>query len=784
MYASGGFYPYQIEQSLRFNDDDSAYLSRTPASAGNRKTWTWSGWIKRGNLGRQMLFCTPDSNYPSINIEFQNETFWVQDYDGSTNQIFLTSAAVLRDPSAWYHLVFALDTTQATASNRAEMYINGVKVTSFVNSTYPTQNYDGAMNRAVDTRLGAQANRASSFFDGYMAEVNFIDGTALDPTSFGEFKSGIWVPKAYSGSYGTNGFYLSFADSAAIGDDLSGNGNDWTANNLVATDVLLDSPTNNFAVLNAIGGGISETLSEGNLSVAPPGAGNTTATIGVTSGKWYWEGRVRSDNYYSVGITNEAGVAYADSMSVSGSNSVGYWSGGGIYDQGGLVATVASYGTADVVAAELDMDAGNIKFYKNNIRVYTYTFGSSGAGVTFPVAFAAVNSGGGSGRATDLNFGQDSSFAGNKTRQGNTDENGVGDFYYTPGEGYLALCTANLPDPVIDPAQDDVPADYFNTVLYTGTGSTINLNTVGFQPDLTWIKGRNFAFDHGLFDAVRGGTKQLYSNLTNAEYTWTSGITFDSEGVDISADSNLFNGSGYTYAAWNWLAGNGTSSNSDGTITSTVSVNQKAGFSIATFTDAGSACTIGHGLGVAPDVVIAKFRGTSGNWSIYHKSLGPTKRLIFTTSAELTSSGWWNNTAPTSTVFSLGSSLVASTTQVAYCFAEVEGYSKFGSYTGNGSTDGTFVYTGFRPKFLLVKGSTVTSTWRLVDTSRSTDNVANDSLAPNESSAELVNNTSIEWDLLSNGFKCRDTYVDLNQSGQTYIYMAFAESPFKYANAR
>jgi hypothetical protein len=201
MYQSAaGFYPYQIEQSLRFNDNDSAYLSRTPAGAGNRKTWTWSGWVKRGNLGRQMLFCTPDSNYPSINIEFQNETFWVQDYDGSTNQIFLTSAAVLRDTSAWYHLVFALDTTQATASNRAKMYINGVQVTSFVNSTYPTQNYDGAMNRAVDTRLGAQANRASSFFDGYMAEVNFIDGTALDPTSFGETKSGIWVPKAYSGA--------------------------------------------------------------------------------------------------------------------------------------------------------------------------------------------------------------------------------------------------------------------------------------------------------------------------------------------------------------------------------------------------------------------------------------------------------------------------------------------------------------------------------------------------------------------------------------------------------
>jgi hypothetical protein len=691
MYQSAaGFYPYQIEQSLRFNDNDSAYLSRTPAGAGNRKTWTWSGWVKRGNLGRQMLFCTPDSNYPSINIEFQNETFWVQDYDGSTNQIFLTSAAVLRDTSAWYHLVFALDTTQATASNRAKMYINGVQVTSFVNSTYPTQNYDGAMNRAVDTRLGAQANRASSFFDGYMAEVNFIDGTALDPTSFGETKSGIWVPKAYSGSYGTNGFYLSFADSAAIGDDLSGNGNDWTANNLVATDVLLDSPTQNWAVLNPLSN-TAVTLSEGNLrglTIVDNAFTRCNSTISAASGKWYFEtllGVAGSNTTVGVGqnnITNQYPGQDALSFVQEIDNA-----------RKGNNDTFTSYGAAlvagDVFMCAFDLNDNKIFFGKNG----TWFNSSDPAAGTSPAFTLTAGTycpilrpfGNLSGFIV-ANFGQDSSFAGNKTAQGNTDANGVGDFYYAPPSGFLALCTANLPDPVIDPAQDDVPADYFNTVLYTGNSSGASVTGVGFQPDFVWMKCRSTARNHELLDAVRGGSSTLFSNQTvaNAEYTQqriSSG--FDSDGFTYTTDSNSAN-TGDTYVAWNWLAGNGTASNTDGSITSTVSVNQKAGFSIATFTDAGSACTIGHGLGVAPDVVIAKFRGTSGNWSIYHKSLGPTKRLIFTTSAELTSSGWWNNTAPTSTVFSLGSSLVASTTQVAYCFAEVEGYSKFGSYTGNG----------------------------------------------------------------------------------------------------
>jgi hypothetical protein len=454
--ALGGGGGYSITNSLRFNDDDSAYLSRTPSVAGDRKTWTWSGWVKRGNITtaeNHNLFESyiSGNNRFTLNIASDDTlSFWNR--VGGSYPLLLGTSQLLRDTSGWYHIVLTIDTTNATSSDRAILYINGVRVTDFSSETYPSQNSDTYIN-TTNTHIIGRRGDGRHYLDGYMAEINFIDGQALTADDFGEINedTGEWSPKKYSGTYGTNGFYLEFKDGAALGDDTSGNTNDWTPTNLASTDQMLDTPTNNFAVFNAVGGGISETLSEGNLSVTTPNTGNTTATIGVTSGKWYWEGRLKNDNYYSVGLTNEAGAASTVSMSASGSNSVGYWSGGGIYDESGLVATVASYGTADVVASALDMDAGNIKFYKNDSLIYTYTFGSSGAGTTFPVAFPAVNSGGGSGRATDTNFGQDSSFAGVKTRQGNTDANGKGDFYYAPPTGYLALCTENTGgDPIAD----------------------------------------------------------------------------------------------------------------------------------------------------------------------------------------------------------------------------------------------------------------------------------------------------------------------------------------------
>jgi hypothetical protein len=784
MYASGGFYPYQIEQSLRFNDDDSAYLSRTPASAGNRKTWTWSGWVKRCDFGtnRPIWSAYTDANNRDI-FQWDSARLQYVNISGGSANTNLNTTALFRDTSAWYHVVLAVDTTQATSTNRIKIYVNGTQQTDFIASTYPSQNTDMMTNNNVASYLGREVN-GGQYADNYLAEVNFIDGTALDPTSFGETKSGIWVPKAYSGAYGTNGFYLSFADSAAIGDDLSGNGNDWTANNLVSTDVLLDSPTENYAVLNPLDKYSTVALSEGNLSFSISEAAyrKVRSSMGMSSGKWYCEVFGSSD---TVGICS-ANVALSTSVGQDASG-YGYIVNGNKFNNNVQSSYGASWNNTNIIGIAYDADAGSLTFYKDGASQGT-AFTSITEEMFFAISAYNLSSGG------IFNFGQDSSFAGNKTRQGNTDDNGVGDFYYAPPSGFLALCTANLPDPVIDPAQDDVPADYFNTVLYTGTGATQSITGVGFQPDWVWFKRRGAVENHWLTDAVRGSTKGLFSNLTDAEATRTDQLTsFDADGFSLGADAAGYtNISGQSYVAWNWLAGNGTASNTDGSITSTVSVNQKAGFSVVTGTAPASAVafTTGHGLGVSPAMIINKTRsGTAYNWWTWHKALSNAAQSYIglnLTSAAGTDVSLWANTAPTSTVWSMTSGNYPATSQdfVSYCFAEVEGYSKFGSYAGNGSTDGPFVYCGFRPAWVLIKSSTQAYEWVLHDTARDPFNFADNSIFPNDATAEAVNGAPNSIDILSNGFKIRANWTRLNDIGGTYIFMAFAESPFKYANAR
>jgi hypothetical protein len=782
MYSSGGFYPYEIEQSLRFNDDDSAYLSRTPASAGNRKTWTWSGWVKRGNLGgTQALFQGGTSALTSA-IYFRFTTnHQLQLIDGPA-LLNVQTAAVFRDPSAWLHIVLAFDTTQATASNRVRLYINGELQTSLSASSYPSLDASGYhVNNTNSHQIAAQLTGPTNFFDGYMAEVNFIDGQALDPTAFGQFKSGVWVPKRYTGTYGTNGFYLPFSDSAAIGDDLSGNGNDWTPVNLASTDVLLDSPTNNWATLSAISG--TNTLSDGNLRAAS-GGGTQPATFLLQSGKWYWEAK---GDRYSAAICGPDGQNYSATISNTGSKGLGWFQTGPIWWDGGTTSpSGTSYTTADILGIALDMDAGTITFYKNNVFYTTLTFGSGTVPSFSEGVFPAINGGGVTTGVHNLNFGQDSSFAGAVTRQGNTDANGRGDFYYAPPAGHLALCTANLPDPVINPAVDDVPADYFNTVLYTGNASTQSITGVGFQPDLTWIKGRSGATDHGLYDAVRGVQLQLESNTTAAETTETTGLTaFGTDGFTVGALAQL-NTSSATYVAWNWLAGNGTASNTDGSITSTVSVNQKAGFSIVSYTGTGANATVGHGLGVAPKMIIVKDRDAAQDWVVYHaaNTAEPeTDRLLLnSTGATVDNNAVWNDTAPTSSVFSVGTSIGTNPSGndlIAYCFAEVEGYSKFGSYTGNGSADGPFVWCGFRPAFVMVKRTDSAGDWVMKTGDIPGYNEVKNTLTANTSNAEATNNLQI--DFIASGFKWRDNGGNGNTSGGTYIFAAFAEMPVKYS---
>jgi hypothetical protein len=366
-----------------------------------------------------------------------------------------------------------------------------------------------------------------------------------------------------------------------------------------------------------------------------------------------------------------------------------------------------------------------------------------------------------SGQAATMNFGQRP-------------------FAYTPPTGFKALNTQNLPESTVVDG-----GEYFNAVLYTGNGSTQSITGVGFQPDLVWLKVRSTADNHKLTDAVRGATKTLFSNTTDNEFTEANAVTsFDSDGFSLGSDSGN-NGSGRTFVAWNWKANGAGVSNTDGSITSTVSANPTAGFSVVTYTGTGvNNATVGHGLGVAPAMIIVKDRTNTYNWDIYHQSLGLSATLTFTTSATRNVSAFGTN-APTSTVFSVQNSYTntSSANLVAYCFSEVAGYSRFGSYTGNGSADGPFVFCGFRPAFVLVKRTDSGNNWFILDTARNTANLTNNQLYPNSSAAEGTNG-DCNIDILSNGFKLRTALDASNGSGGTYIFMAFAEHPFSVALAR
>ena len=327
------------------------------------------------------------------------------------------------------------------------------------------------------------------------------------------------------------------------------------------------------------------------------------------------------------------------------------------------------------------------------------------------------------------------------------------------------------------------PSDYFNTKLYTGTGATQSITGVGFQPDMNWCKLRTTAYNHVIVDAVRGVTKVIRPNLNNTEDTYTNAITsFDSDGFTLGADTNgEHNRNGDNIVSWNWKANGAGVSNTDGDITSTVSANTTSGFSIVSYTGTGSQATVGHGLGATPKWIVVKRLQNAEDWAVYHASNGAgTYQSLNTTEGKQTNSNRFN-VAPTSSVFTVNTheSVNFAENYIAYCFAEKTGYSKFDLYTGNGQADGTFVYTGFKPAFIMVKRTDSTSNWQINDNKRDVDNVQNTPLMANLSNAE---STDTSWDSLSNGFKMRQDYGSKNASGGTYIYMAFAEAPLVGSN--
>ena len=809
--ASGG---YEISRSLRFNPADTAYLNRTFSTPTSRNIWTWSGWIKRSALGNTAGYrffeggdgTSANSGFIGFGDGTGVECIRFYNRLSSTTNIDILTTAVFRDVSAWYHVVVAYDSAQVTQANKLLMYVNGVNYTW--SGTAPSSSQTSAINTNTYVHnIGVSPWNTSTYFSGYLTEINFIDGQALTPSSFGQTNAstGVWEPVKYTGTYGTNGFYLNFSDnsnttSTTLGKDSSGNGNNWTPNLFsvaagVGNDSLVDTPTSygtdtgvggevrgNYATLNPLNqNSTGVTLANGNLDITRSSASNgqVWSTMGMTSGKWYAEVTIGDKTEFVPGIANGNMVA-ANRYLGQDANTWAYYYDGRKVNSGTYTSYGNTYTDGDTIGIAFDADAGALYFYKNGAVQNSGTAAFTGL-TSGPYFFAC--SAESSTTANSWNFGQRA-------------------FANTAPSGYKALCTQNLPPVTIGATSTTQANDYFNVLLETGTGSARSVTGLNFQPDFLWAKGSNSSSGHLLYDVVRGVDKSLATNTTAAEDTTAGQLTsFNSNGYSLPNDtSGYLNFSGRTYAFWNWNAGGSNQTISVGqyatspvnvpSIASTVRANTTAGFSIVKTTGTGSAGTIGHGLGTAPRFIFGRNYSDAGgsNWPVYHASVGANNigwinlTNAFTTSA---ATAYWNDTAPTSSVFSVGTNSntnQSGASHIFYCFAPVAGYSAFGSYTGNGSTDGPFVFLGFRPRFIMIKASSSTGDWVMEDVARSPYNVSTNYLVANASTAEQ---TGQLIDFVSNGFKIRVAVSGaMNSSGVTYIYAAFAENPFKYSLAR
>ena len=879
--GAGGGDAYQIEKSLRFNQDDSAYLTRTVSSTGSTTSYTWSGWVKLNDVGAGSKYFLSSVNSSMIDIVSLVASKFKAYPTG------VRGDAVLRDPSAWYHLVCAVDTTQDTDSDRIKLYINGEVVTDFDDERYPAEDRVLGINQSgALVKIGQYYTTDGSDFQ--LAEVHYIDGEQLTASDFGETNAdtGQWVPKKYSGSYGTNGFYLKFNNTSDLGEDSSGNDNDWTANNLTASstapahtisdstysgsaaavmdadltnyvriassnygdyywtvtftdpisitssvkvysegetgfrvsindnantntvldtstglktitldgetaldklhfetytgsgnghnlyyiqvdgvnltdasvtdvDVSTDTPTlfddggngtGNYCTMNPIHPLTAATLTQGNLTTTSSAA--ALSTFLLTSGKWYVEHTVGASAGYNLCFSqpdHEAG----NTPSGVDSKTIGYYTTGTFYWGSGASyqsALASSYTTGDVLAAAIDMDSSTIKVYKNNTLETTIDFSAG----TYH-------------RFTDGMY--ISQFTGYGTWNF-----GARPFAYTPPTGYLALNTYNLPDPTIA-----ISNKHFDLAIDDGADILSTANGLTDGADFVWIKRRADSGFHILFNRINDsgmdGTPNMASNQD-----------YDED------DSGTYSAPSGASVAWVWNAGtanvtNDASATGIGTIDSTYRANPDAGFSIVTYTGNNTdPASVAHGLNAKPALILVKNRDTaSKSWVVYHKALGATKynHLNFSAAAT-TSADAWDDTEPTSTVWTMQDSSDMNNTDnfVAYVWSEVEGYSKFSEYTGNGSADGPFVYTGFRPTFIIVKRSDANSHWWLFDSVRPSDQA----LFPGEQDGEQDKGHT--FDFLSNGFKLRSTESEVNTNTKPYMYIAFASHPFKYSNAQ
>lgn len=845
--SAGNQGAYEIERSLRFHDGDSTYLNRTFSTPTDNIKWTWSGWVKRATLGAVQNFFIGDdgssNNFCAFRFLSTDEIDCAQ-ISGGTYNLRVKTNAVFRDVSAWYHIVLVYDSANATSTDRIQIYVNGDRqdVTYTTGPVGPSTACQANVN-ARPHAIGRILYVNLQYLDAYLAEVNFIDGQAHAPTSFGktDTTTGAWIPKEYTGSYGNNGFFLSFSDNSspsALGTDSSPNGNNWTPNNFSVTagvdnDSMEDTPTNNYATLNPLDktGG---TMAQGNLTytgvysdvVTRNGHGARSTLKVPSSGKWY----VEVSSAITSGIGNACYLVFTSSeqrlndatgfsgtltpfigVDASGYNNRIYLQWVGV--SGGTAnSTVlfSSYAYGDIVNLAIDFDNG--KFWVGHNGTW-YNSGDPAAGTNATSTFTAgtepwgfwaeyVASSDNSNRSqARVNFGQ----------QG---------FEYTQPSGFLAMSSANLPVPTIKDG-----TDYFTPVLYESDNTAQSITVADSQgnswaPDWVWIKGRNYASNSRFCDTVRGAgvSLKLATAAAGTDPDDTNSANrinaFTSSGFDLNAAAaGDVNQNTQTYVAWNWKAGgNSNTFNVDGTgyatasaagldggtITPTgASVNTAAGISIIAYTGDGvdpnsSTVTVSHGLNASPAMIITKKRSsgtTDYGWSTWHQDLNAGSGFWFHLNNAQNAAMWDGYANNSSTLFSPADkdyNNELSETYINYIFAEVEGFSKFGSYDSNNSSDGPYIYTGFRPAFVICKDIDRSAmSYIQHDTARSPYNPATNSMNVHGSGTEPYD-TASPIDILSNGFKLRAGSASYNNSfsGDTFMYMAFAETPFKYANAR
>ena len=779
-----------VKNSLIFEDGDSPHLDWTGGTQDDDQVHTMSFWVRRGNLGGNQSLCSSVFGTYELTWFASNGTLEIY-YSASLRK---QTTRKFRDPSAWYHIVIATDLSQVAAGDQIKVYVNGVQETDFVSETAlgagaATLGYGAASQQ---TTIGEFVFAGHSYFDGYMAQCANVDGQALGPGSFGEFDSnGVWIPKDISGlTFGTTGWFLDFAVPPGTGNgagtDVSGNGNHFTDNNLAAGDQSTDTPVRTHCTFNPIchQGVSASVLLEGNRKADFGGSNRTmTGTFGMPegSGLWYLEFVVGS------GGTPYVGLQRADGKidSFNGDIGFGVSVGGDIYDSNTNSGN-NSIALDDTSRHSLIVDMDNFLCWWGEDGTWYSGDDASADAVSSADIIAGLS---GYDFSGDANGAPWLVSGGNSTAGGDvTLYVEEVDWTYTPPEGCKALHTANLPRATIPKG-----AAHFDTLLYTGDGVAIGsggqaVTGLEFQPDLVWIKNRDAADDNQMCDVVRGVTKTIEPNQTAAEATVAEGLaSFDAEGFTVG-DNAEHNTNSEDYVARCWKANGAGVANAVGSISSVVSVNAASGLSVVTYTGDGNAsATIGHGLGAVPGFITIKNLGALDDWYTYHEALASdaeTDYLKFNTNAGVAdSAGAWNDTAPTDTVFTIGTDdnvNASGENYIAYCFAPVAGFSRFGMYTGNGNADGPVVHTGFTPAFLIVKEFGAADDWVVYDTSRSPINPMELALRIDSSASEISSARTI--DRLSNGFKLRTSSATINANSGSYVFIAFAEHPFGGSN--